>query len=144
MDIESSANLEADEAAVVSFVLQNQGRIYRDLGEAGTYWLELRPRSQPEERFFLRVGWTVYPHKAASVRFRDRIGGSTCVNAAWPVIAGYRPGSDDICRPFTAEGFETHKEWATEHPWPAEGNPFLWVVECLQSDLDTKYQGRAT
>jgi hypothetical protein len=27
--------------------------------------------------------------------------------------------------------------------WPTTGNPFLWVVETLQEDLDTGYVGRA-
>ena len=27
--------------------------------------------------------------------------------------------------------------------WPSTGNPFLWVTEILQRDLDHRYQGRS-
>jgi hypothetical protein len=44
----------------------------------------------------------------------------------------------------TAEGFALHTEWQSgPDAWPAEGNPFLWLAEMLQYDLDNSYMGRA-
>ena len=69
--------------------------------------------------------------------------GTAGVAHAWPMIPGYR-APNDICMPFTAEGYVTHPEWRLgPHAWAATGNPFLRVVQQLQDDLDYRYQGRA-
>lgn len=92
----------------------------------------------------MRVAWERYPAAPPSVKFADAIGGRLDVTSAWPMIPGYRPGSFDICQPFTAEGFAIHAEWQQgPDRWPAAGNPFLWVAEILQRDLDHRYQGRS-
>ena len=45
--------------------------------------------------------------------------------------------------PFTAEGFAVHPDWAqTKEAWTGTGNPFVWVAETLQGDLNNRYQGR--
>jgi hypothetical protein len=91
-----------------------------------------------------RIAWTRYPQNAPSVKFADGVGGTLTVTKAWPVIAGYRPGNFDICKPLTAEGFALHAEWRTgPHAWSATGNPFLWVVSQLQDDMNHRYQGRS-
>lgn len=143
-DIETQLSLERDEAEVIALLTDHAGGLARDATEAGVYWLTLRPLSVPEERFHVRISWRAYPHSPPSVRFADQIGGSLTVTAAWPMIPGYRPGSFDICRPFTAEGYALHPEWANGGTaWPTEGNPFLWVVETMQFHLDNEYQGRS-
>ena len=144
MDLESTLALEEDEPAVVAFLGENGGLLERDENDKSRYWLTMRPRNAPEERFHPCLTWSTYPHHAPSVKFADGVGGSLAATKAWPMIDGYRPGSFDICRPFTAEGFALHPEWQNgTEAWQATGNPFLWVVHVLQDHLDLKYQGRS-
>jgi hypothetical protein len=143
-DQETLLNLAADEAAVAGFLVGSGGRLARDEADPATYWLTVRPASAPHETYYIKVTWTAYPHQAASVKFADAIGGSVTVPRAWPVIPGYRAASQDICKPMTAEGFALHTEWQSgPDAWPTEGNPFLWLAEMLQYDLDNSYTGRA-
>lgn len=112
-------------------------------GDDGVRWVALHPRSALEETFVARLTWTAYPHAPASITFTDGIRGVTGVVAAWPQAPGYRP-PNDICMPFTAEGFALHPEWRTgPTAWSTQGNPFLWTVTQIQDDLDHRYQGRA-
>jgi hypothetical protein len=135
--------LEADEEAVVLFLEEHGGSLRRDENAPEVYWLTLHPASQPGETFYACVAWSAYPDQPPSVRFADAIGGNTNVNAAWPNIPGYRLGSFDICKPFTVEGYAAHPEWADgpQH-WTSSGNPFLFVAEMLQNDLNFNYGGR--
>lgn len=137
-DAESLANLDEDLPAVEEFVAANDGDMQADTNVAGLYWMTLRPRVEPAERFVARVAWQAYPDQPPSVLFADGVGGATNVPRAWPVIPGYR-APNDICKPFTAEGFGLHAEWT----WSRDGNRFLWVVEVMQQDLDIHYGGRA-
>jgi len=145
IDRETQLNLLQDSQAVAQFVIANDGATACDCDDRGVYWLVLRPRSTPTEHFVARVVWERYPPAAPSVKFATGIGGQLDVTSAWPLIDGYRPGSFDICRPFTAEGYNIHPEWRTSSErWPADGgNPFLWVVTTLQYDLDNGYRGRS-
>jgi hypothetical protein len=142
-DAETIINLAEHEAAVAAFLVEHNGRLARDPDDRAIYWLDLRPRSAPDERFYPRIVWRSYPHAAPSVAFADGIRGMTESIHAWPQIAGYR-APVDICKPFTAEGFALHPEWNKgPDAWPTDGNPFLWIVETLQYDLDHGYNGRA-
>lgn len=144
-DQESLLNLAADEVAVVAFLTDNGGRLTRDGGDAAAYWLRMRPVRAPTEIYYVRVAWSAYPHAAPSVKFADSVGGLLTVTSAWPVIPGYRPASFDICKPMTAEGYALHAEWRTgPDAWPTSGNPFLWVAEIVQYDLDNHYGGRSS
>jgi hypothetical protein len=143
MDLESRLALEADEAAVEAFLAEHDGLVQRDEQVPGRYWLTMRPRSASAERFHVCVGWNVYPHRPPSVTFADAVGGNVAVPWAWPAISGYAAGSF-ICKPFTSEGFGRHPEWERgPEAWRPTGNPFLWVVQVLQDDLDHRYGGRA-
>ena len=43
----------------------------------------------------------------------------------------------------SAEGYGLHREWQQgPDAWPVTGNPFLWVAEMLQFDMDHDYTGR--
>jgi len=140
---ESLLNLESDQVAVEKFLKENDGHLMRDEANPALYWLSMRPRSAPSERYHVRVLWTSYPDAAPSILFSDGVGGALGVMHAWPVIPGYRP-PNDICKPFTAEGFSLHAEWQSgPDAWPTDGNPFVWVAEVLQNDLNTHYTGRA-
>ncbi len=139
MDLESKLSLERDEPAVLAFLEENEGTCKREEGTDGVYWLTLRPKRARAELFYVRVAWSVYPHHAPSVLFRDGAGSPTGSARAWPDIPGYQPGNNRICKPFTAEGMAAHREWR----WTSDGNPFLWVVTVLQDDLDTKFTRRA-
>lgn len=142
-DAETLINLAEHEAAVAEFLAWNDGRLVRDEGDTSIYWLDMRPQSAPGERYYPRLVWRVYPQAAPSVLFADGIGGQLGVLRVWPKITGYR-APNDICKPFTAEGYALHPDWATgPDAWPTDGNPFLWVVEILQYDLDHGYSGRA-
>ena len=144
-DQESLLNLAADEVAVAAFLAGNGGHLTRDGKDAAVYWLRMRPAGAPPEVYYVRVAWSAYPHEAPSVKFADSVGGSLTVASAWPVIPGYRPASFDICKPMTAEGYALHAEWWTgPDAWPTTGNPFLWVAEMLQYDLDNHYGGRSS
>lgn len=144
LDDESRLNLVEDEAAVHAFVAEHCGCLDRDPQESGTYWLTLRPRTEPNERYVVRVAWTTYPHEPPTVRFAPVIGGSLTSTAAWPTIPGYRPASFDICKPFTAEGFNLHPDWRSgPEAWRTTGNPFLHVATVIQYDLDNNYTGRS-
>jgi hypothetical protein len=144
VDVETLINLEADEAAVASFLEEHGGCLECDPDEKSVYWLTLRPRSELDQAYFVRVAWTSYPHEPPSVKFATGIRGSLNVTSAWPVVPGYRPGSYDICKPFTAEGFSLHAEWRSgPEAWRATGNPFLWVATTLQSDMNNSYAGRS-
>lgn len=144
LDAESRINLDADEAAVRAFLEERGGRLDHDVSESGTYWLTLAPRTEPNENYVVRVAWTTYPHEPPSVRFATEIAGSLTTTSAWPTIPGYRPSSFDICKPFTAEGYNIHPEWRSgPEAWRTSGNPFLHVATTLQYDLDNNYTGRS-
>jgi len=144
IDEESRLNLEADDAAVAEFLAAFDGELVRTDAADGIYWVRLCPQAATQETYVARVAWTRYPQAPPSVKFADCVGGSLTVTRAWPVMAAYRPGSFDICKPFTAEGFALHAEWRTgPQAWPTTGNPFLWVVSQLQDDLNHRYQGRS-
>jgi hypothetical protein len=141
-DAETVLNLTEQEGEVADFLALHDGRPTRDEIDSSIYWLDMRPRAAPEERYCVRIAWRTYPHGAPSVLFADGMGGALGVAHAWPQIPGYR-APNDICKPFTAEGFELHAEWGSgPDAWPTQGNPFLWVVETLQYDLDNAYSGR--
>ena len=142
-DVETLINLAEHEGAVAEFLAENGGRLVRDEDDPSVYWLDMRPRSAPAERYYPRIAWHAYPHAPPSVLFAEGIGGNLGVARSWPRIAGYR-APNDICKPFTVEGFALHPEWKTgPDAWPTDGNPFQWVVQTLQYDLDNSYSGRA-
>jgi hypothetical protein len=144
-DQESLLNLAADEVAVAAFLADNDGHLSRDATDAAVYWLRMRPVGAPAEIYYVRVAWSAYPHDAPSVKFAGSIGGLLTITRAWPMIPGYRPPSFDICKPMTVEGYALHPDWRTgPDAWPTTGNPFLWVIEILQYDLDNYYSGRAS
>jgi hypothetical protein len=150
LDAESRLNLELDEPEVVALLAEHGGRLDRDDrldgdgGDAGVYWLTMRPRSHPAELYYVRMEWDAYPYQPASIKFADRIRGSLTVTSSWPVMTGYRAASFDICRPLSKEGYAIHAEWNDgSTTWPTDGNPFLWVVQTIQFHMDNDYQGRA-
>lgn len=136
--------LQEDEKAVRACLDECGGLLFRELSKPGVYWLILRPKSAPDEKYKARVAWTTYPDQPPSVKYYDEIDGRTDVPSAWPKIPGYRINSWDICKPFTAEGFGLHPDWRNgAAAWRSTGNPFVYVVETLQNDLNSdQYQGR--
>lgn len=149
IDAESVLNLDTDELAVAAFLAENDGTMMRDdridgEGDRAVYWLTMRPRSVPTERYVARVEWFSYPYDAPSIKFAGGVRDSLTATKAWPMMTGYRPGSFDICRPMTREGYAVHTEWRQgSTAWPTDGNPFLWVVQTMQFHLDNDYQGRS-
>jgi hypothetical protein len=144
MDAESKLALEADYPEVDAFVIERGSAIEPDPETQGVYWLSTRPLGHPADQYFIRIAWTVYPHAAPSIRFATSVGGGLGQTNAWPNIPGYRPGNFDICKPISAEAFAIHSDWRSgPHAWIPDGNPFLHVVQTLQTDLDFHYQGRS-
>jgi len=144
-DQETLLNLADDEVAVVAFLSGHDGHLAQDTGDPAVYWLTVRPCSVPPEIYYVRLAWTAYPHSPPSIKFADSPGGTLTVTRAWPLIPGYRATSFDICKPLSAEGYGLHPEWQRgPDAWPTTGNPFLWVVEMIQFDLDNSYTGRAS
>jgi hypothetical protein len=143
LDVESRFALADDEPAVMTFLENCGGDVTIDETNQATRWLTMHPRAASDESYFVRLCWDKYPYAAPSVLFATAVGGELGVMRAWPLIPGYRP-PNDICMPFTAEGYAIHQEW-TNGPtaWDASGNPYLRVVEQIQNDLDNRYGGRA-
>lgn len=143
-DLETQLALEEDAPAAIAEAERIGAKLAPDGSDPLVWWLTLHPRQASTEAFFVRIGWTRYPHSAPSVKFADSVGGRLDVTSAWPIIPGYRPGSFDICQPFTAEGFAVHPDWvAGPEAWTGTGNPFHWVVSILVHDMCDKYQGRS-
>jgi hypothetical protein len=145
LDRESELSLAADAPAAAAFLSERGGRLHEPVaGEAGVCWAEMRPGSERGETYIARIAWTVYPGSPPSLKFATAVGGPITDRAAWPVAPGYRATELDVCKPFTAEGFAIHPDWAsTSQAWRAEGNPLLAVVRELQRDLNGPgYQGR--
>jgi hypothetical protein len=135
--------LSADEGAVVALLDSCGGLLLREEADPSAYWVQLHPASAPSEAFYVRLGWIQYPDAAPSIRFHSSIRGRFDLKSAWPVIPGYRIDAWDICKPLSSEGYAVHPEWAQgPHAWNSAGNPFLFVVETLQNDLDHRYGGR--
>jgi hypothetical protein len=144
MDLESQLRLDRDQVAVQAFLESARGSLVRRSDdEPGLYWVVLRPAGPPSSMFIVKVRWSVYPDRPPSVLFATEIGGPTGDARGWPAAPGYRPPVD-ICKPFTAEGQTVHPDWASgPHAWRAEGNPFLYVIETIQADLDRAAGARA-
>lgn len=137
MDIESQLRLEVDKEEVHRFLSERGGRLEERVDDpVGLYWAVIQPELIEVAPFTARVLWSVYPDHPPSVLFADGLGGATSVASAWPAANGYR-APNDICKPFTAEGQALHAEWSvSHHRWRTEGNPFLFVVETMQDDID--------
>jgi hypothetical protein len=113
------------------------------LDPPGLYWAVIQPGAPDTAVFVARVLWTVYPDRPPSLLFATAVGEPTNVASAWPAAQGYR-APVDVCKPFTAEGQALHREWAGgPHAWRSEGNPFLYVIETVQADIDRVKGARA-
>lgn len=144
MDLESRLRLERDVPAVKAFLEPLGGDVvHRDVDGDGLYWIALQPRDATADAFIARIAWTIYPSRPPSLLFATAVGGPTTDPRAWPAAPGYRaPG--DVCKPFTAEGQALHPDWGNgPNRWRSEGNPFLYVVETVQSDIDRACGRRA-
>lgn len=154
MDYESQLRLERDAAVVCETLEAAGGQLSYQVADPddpdaavdppGLYWAVIQPAEPDTSPFIARVHWTVYPDRPPSVLFATEVGGPTGVTTAWPAATGYRAPAD-ICKPFTAEGQSLHSEWATHaHAWSSEGNPFLYVIENLQDDINRVRGARAS
>lgn len=145
MDLESRLRLEGDAPAVEEFLASVAGQLHRrEEDPLGLYWVVLQPRNGQSAPFTARFSWTVYPHRPPSLTFTDTVGGTVGGPTAWPAAGGYRSSPGDVCKPFTAEGQALHPEWTTgPRAWRASGNPFLYVVQIVQDDIDREDGRRA-
>jgi hypothetical protein len=145
LDRESEINLARDAPAAADFLASRGGQLHSPCAEEpGVWWGEFHPASDEPQTYFARLAWRVYPGAPPSVKFAVSVGGSLDDPTAWPIAAGFRPTSLDICMPFTAEGFALHPNWCqSSHAWSPAGNPFLAVVRELQRRLNgPSYRGR--
>lgn len=150
MDYESLLRLESDAVAVRVALEAAGGQLVRRDGNTadstdppGLYWAMIQPAAPNTKVFVARLLWTVYPDRPPSLLFASELGGPTNVSSAWPAAQGYRAPAD-VCKPFTAEGQALHSEWGNgPHAWRSEGNPFLYVVETVQTDIDRVEGARA-
>ncbi|GAA2103632.1 hypothetical protein GCM10009759_39240 [Kitasatospora saccharophila] len=139
MDLESNLRLADDVPAVEAFLASTAGRLHhREQDPDGLFWAEIQPSNSERAALVARIEWTVYPHRAPSLIFVESVGALTAGTPnALPGADGYRCGPNDVCKPFTAEGQQLHPEWGTgPHAWRSTGNPFLYVVENVQGDID--------
>lgn len=153
MDYESQLRLERDAAVVRETLGAAAGQLVHRTADPdnpdpavdppGLYWAVIAPVEPGTSPLVARIQWTVYPDRPPSVLFATEVGGPTDVMSAWPAATGYRAPAD-ICKPFTAEGQGLHAEWATgPHAWSTRGNPFLYVIENLQDDINRVRGARA-
>ena len=91
---------------MVEFLAGHDGRLVRDPRIRASTGSTCA-RAAPAERFYPRLAWRSYPHAAPSVLFADGDRRQLGVMRAWPQIPGYR-APNDICKPFTAEGYALH------------------------------------
>jgi hypothetical protein len=145
VDVESRLRLEADEAEVDRFLTERGGRLVKRHDDPiGLYWAIFQPTQANIAPLTARILWSVYRDQPPSVLFADGVGGATSAVSSWPAANGYR-APNDVCKPFTAEGQALHTEWATgHHRWRPEGNPFLFVIETMQDDIDRVAGRRAS
>lgn len=144
MDVESELRLGRDAVAVRAFLEATGGALVRrDDDIPGLYWAVLQPADRKQASFIARLLWTIYPDRQPSLLFANEIGGPTNDPRGWPAASGYR-APNDVCKPFTAEGVTLHPDWAAGvHAWRSDGNPFLYVVETVQGDIDRAAGARA-
>ena len=154
MDYESQLRLERDAAVVRATLEAAGGQLVHRVADpddpdapiddpTGLYWAVIQPTEPDTKPFIARVLWTVYPDQPPSLLFATEIGGPTNLPSAWPAATGYRAPSD-ICKPFTAEGQGLHSEWAAgAQAWRSDGNPFLYVIENVQDDINRVRGARA-
>lgn len=137
MDYESQLRLRRDERVVRAALEAAGGELIRREDDPdGLYWARIQPSGTGGESFIARIQWSVYPDKPPSLLFAPAVGGLTGVASAWPAASGYR-APIDVCKPFTAEGQALHVDWGSgPNAWRAEGNPFLYVLETVQADID--------
>lgn len=104
----------------------------------------MAPATTPVEEFQARLLWSRYPEEPPSLKFRDPATGRLDLPTAWPKVRGFRPSSLDACVNYCAEGFGLHPEWRGDPAkmWSARGNPLLFVLRTLQSELDDHFEGR--
>lgn len=141
-DLESRLALEDDLPEVVETLSRHGGEVIQDEVNPLLFRLKLRAEADGEV-FYARVEWFSYPHQEPSVRFVSGAGADHGAATDWPLCPGYRPGSDDICRSFTREGFVAHPDWrGGPEDWRSDGNKFLDVAMEVQNDLNFEYQGR--
>lgn len=145
MDLESQLRLEVDKTDVDRLLAERGGRLEkRTVDPIGLYWAVIQPAPADAAPFVARILWSVYPDRPPSVLFADSVGGATSNISSWPAANGYR-APNDICKPFTSEGQAVHAEWVTGcHRWRGQGNPFLFVIETLQDDIDRVAGRRAS
>jgi hypothetical protein len=144
LDLESRLRLERDVPVVEAFLQPQHGHLeHREDDEDGVYWVLLQPEHTDAQPFIARIAWTAYPDRPPSLLFASDVGGATSDPGAWPAAPGYR-APNDVCKPFTAEGQALHPEWANgPHRWRSGGNPFLFIVETVQGDINRACGRRA-
>ena len=103
----------------------------------------MHPRSNPAELYKAHFRWTDY-FGPFSLKFVNLATGSETDSKAWPRCYGFRPGSFDICLPWTAEGHALHPEWKTSasNSFPNVDAPMQHALLRVQSSLDNSYEGR--
>ena len=134
-------------------VFEQQLKDVHELPEADRWILErddsvplgifatMHPLSRPDELFRARLYWSDL-FKAPSLKFVDT-GGSESKPTAWPRCFGFRPGNQDACLPWTAEGQKLHPEWVgSTQAFPKVDAPLQFALLNLQIALDTTYEGR--
>lgn len=144
VDLESQIRLDRDSVAVHEFLAAGGGMLIRRAQDPpGLCWALVQPADRSRRPLVARLVWTVYPDRPPSLLFATEVGGPTSDPSGWPAAPGYR-APVDVCKPFTAEGRALHADWASGvHAWRSEGNPFLYVIETVQADIDRASGARA-
>lgn len=136
MDELSQLNFEQDFKEVLSLADAERWKVEK-IGPLDAM-VSVVSQKAPEEIFFARLIWNVYPGEPPSLKFRDGSKGSYNVATAWPEVRGFRPTSLDACVNYCIEGFMLHPEWRNdpEKKWNPLGNALLRVIKTLQNELD--------
>jgi hypothetical protein len=139
----SKLNFEQDLAEVLDIVQGQRWKVER-LGPLEVI-VAVSPEKSPQEVFYARLLWQIYPGDPPSLKFRDPSTGSLTLRTAWPEVRGFRPQSLDACVNYCAEGFALHPEWKNDPnlKWNSSGNALLCVIKKLQNELDRYFVRRS-
>jgi hypothetical protein len=137
------AMFQRDFADALELPAASRWRLEKDESVRLGVFCTMHPRSAPAETYRVRLRWTDYS-APFSVKFVNQESGSEYDQHAWPNMDGANPGSFFLCVPYSKEGNDHHKEWATSPAiqYRTPEQPLIFALLQLQHLLDNKYRGR--
>lgn len=102
-----------------------------------TVFVTIRPRTNPDKEYLLRVTFEDFPRRCPSFLFVDQ---GSRQPGNWP--PDVRHGSGGICIPGTREFYEQIHQNDQEYPYRSESYSLLEVLHGIQLLVEGKTKGR--